>query len=416
MPNKRTTQAHDRRLVVSALLTVGFFCLVSGEAFTQEPHTISPRLFGFGVAGGQIRYPEPRENYLVRDRAGNEVVARLHVEVATQRIFLMPDGSLQERAFAQTKPTTRRFVTLHETALAERLEKQFPSFRVHPSHRHIFVFNTSPLFAATTRRVLESMMSGVGTYAKAQRIPTREPPAPLVVIMFRTEKEFQNYKRVPAGVVAYYDPISNHVVLYEESKLMRSRPDLGIQQSLSTIAHEGAHQILHNIGVQQRLSRWPLWLSEGMAEFFAPTQLGRRLTWSGAGKVNNMRMFEIESYLRKQRQATDGRVIKETVGATNLTSTGYAFAWSLVHHLSKNERSRFHQMVRKMSELRPLESVHAFPPNAAICQENLQIFKQYFPKGLDKLEQEMIDHLKKQPYRNPFPNANPALVRPVLIN
>ncbi|MEO2010040.1 MAG: DUF1570 domain-containing protein, partial [Pirellulaceae bacterium] len=100
----------------------------------------------------------------------------------------------------------------------------------------------------------------------------------------------------------------------------------------------------------------------------------------------------------------------------NLTSTGYAFAWSLVHHLSKNERSRFHQMVRKMSELRPLESVHAFPPNAAICQENLQIFKQYFPKGLDKLEQEMIDHLKKQPYRNPFPNANPALVRPVLIN
>jgi hypothetical protein len=377
---------------------------------------ISPRTFGFEGSAGGVRYPNPRENYIVRDGAGNEIVAKLHVEVDSRRIVLMPDGSLQERLFGETMPTDRRFISINKKALATRLAAKFPDFRIDPSHRHVFVSNTSPAFAETTQRVLESMMKGVSTYAKAQRITTREPPAPLVVIMFRTEAEFQAYRRVPRGVVAYYDPITNHVVLYEESQLMRVRPQLGIQQSLSTISHEGAHQILHNIGVQQRLSRWPLWLSEGMAEYFAPTELGRRLTWSGAGKLNNMRMYEIENFLRKQPGLTDGKVVRETVGAANLTSTGYAFAWSLVHHLAKNDRSKFHQMVRRTSKLQPLESVHAFPSRSAFCPENVTVFEEYFPDGLDKIEQQMVDHLKKQPYRNPFPKAAPGMLSPVFIH
>jgi hypothetical protein len=129
-----------------------------------------------------------------------------------------------------------------------------------------------------------------------------------------------------------------------------------------------------------------------------------------------MRMFEIESYLRQQRRATDGKVIRETVGAANLTSTGYAFSWSLVHHLAKNERSKFHQMVRRISKLRPLESVHSFPSRSAFCPENVAIFEEYFPDGLDNVEQKMVDHLRKQPYRNPFPQAKPGMLRPVFIH
>ena len=86
--------------------------------------------------------------------------------------------------------------------------------------------------------------------------------------------------------------------MYEQSKLAEVRPDLAVQQAISTIAHEGVHQILHNIGVQQRLSVWPMWLSEGLAEFFAPTTIGARLKWKGAGQVNDLRMFELEQYLK----------------------------------------------------------------------------------------------------------------------
>ena len=96
-------------------------------------------------------------------------------------------------------------------------------------------------------------------------INTHDPEIPLVVIMFNTEAQFQAYsegQRVPHGAVAYYNMVNNHIVLHEESRLFASSPELARGQLLSTIAHEGAHQILHNIGVQQRLSMWPMWLTE----------------------------------------------------------------------------------------------------------------------------------------------------------
>ena len=51
-----------------------------------------------------------------------------------------------------------------------------------------------------------------------------------------------------------------------------------------TVAHEGAHQILANIGVQPRLSDWPLWLIEGFAEYCAtPTRTKKGMAWDQAG-------------------------------------------------------------------------------------------------------------------------------------
>ena len=46
------------------------------------------------------------------------------------------------------------------------------------------------------------------------------------------------------GVVAYYDVLTNRVVICEESELWKVKPELAMRQAISTIAHEGAHQIL----------------------------------------------------------------------------------------------------------------------------------------------------------------------------
>ena len=77
-------------------------------------------------------------------------------------------------------------------------------------------------------------------------------------------------------------------------------PDLAVKQSISTIAHEGVHQVLHNIGVQQRLSRWPMWISEGLPEYFAPTQVDERIRWKGVGLVNDLRLHSLVEYLRER--------------------------------------------------------------------------------------------------------------------
>ena len=62
------------------------------------------------------------------------------------------------------------------------------------------------------------------------------------------------------------DP-QNRIFLYETSTRDESAPEVAALRKPQTVAHEGTHQILQNIGVQPRLADWPLWLVEGLAEY-----------------------------------------------------------------------------------------------------------------------------------------------------
>jgi hypothetical protein len=220
--------------------------------------------------------------------------------------------------------------------------------------------------------------------------------------MFGTRKQFDSYRKMPKEVMAYYHVLTNQVVMCEESPLWQSNRQLALQQSISTIAHEGAHQILHNIGVQQRLSQWPMWLSEGLAEYYAPTTFGKNLRWKGAGHVNDMRMFELETYLRQRTSdAANGQLVEHTIAAARLTSTGYASAWSLTHFLARTQRERFHNYVRAMSKMGPLECCgEAVAPG--IVPQNLAQFREFFADDMPAQEERLIKYLKSLPYHNPF--------------
>jgi hypothetical protein len=237
---------------------------------------------------------------------------------------------------------------------------------------------------------------------QTQKLDAQPPELPLVVIVFRTEAEFQRFRPMPADVLAYYDVVSNRIVMYEESRLWQIKPELAIQQAIATIAHEGAHQILHNIGVQQRLSQWPMWLNEGLAEFFAPTTTDRQMKWKGVGQVNDLRMFELEQYIKgRSVEDADGQLVAQTIGAAKLTSTGYAAAWALTQYLAKYQREEFHRFLRETSPLRPLESNgHVVPPG--VIPENVRRFKDRFGGDLAEIERRLLLHLRRQPYVDPF--------------
>ena len=144
-------------------------------------------------------------------------------------------------------PTSPRDVAIDKLA----------QFKTLTTRHYVFLYDTSEEFALATSRVLEQMLPGVTGYARLQGVDVQLPEIPLVVIMFRNDDEFQQYRRMPAGIIAYYNTLTNHIVLYEESKLAGIQKELARQQTINTIAHEGVHQILHNIGFQRRLSAWP---------------------------------------------------------------------------------------------------------------------------------------------------------------
>jgi hypothetical protein len=384
-----------------AALVVG---AVAGQVAQAEAPAVSidPRPFGIDLAPGPVR---PGENQAVTT-AGAEgeppVVAKLHVRVGDGAVALLPDGQLVARKAGEFTPTDRPFASITQEALSARLAAEFSGFKIKQTNHYLYVYTTSEEFQLGTSRILESMFAGLKTFAAAQKLPTHEPAMPLVVVMFKTDEEFQKYRRMPDGIVAYYHILSNRVFLYEQSRLAEVRPDLAIQQSISTIAHEGAHQILHNIGVQQRLSFWPMWLGEGLAEYLAPTSTGARLKWKGPGEVNDLRMFELEQYLKSDAAAKpDGSMIEQTVLAGRLTSTGYATAWALTHYLAKNRRAEFGELLRECSKLGPLEgAIEVTPPG--IVRGNHEQFVRIFGDNLTEMETRLILHLKKQPYTDPF--------------
>jgi len=370
----------------------------------EAARSVDPREFGLDLAAGPLA-PGNRQAVTTADDDGKLVVGRIHVRVGNAAAILLPDGELVGRREGQFTPTDRKFEPLDKDAMAKRLAVEFPGFKTKSSNHYVYVYDSSEEFQFGAGRILETMLPGVKGWAESCKIDVHPPRLPLVVVMFKNEAEFRRYRRMPAGVVAYYDPVSNRVFMYEQSRLSQVRPDLALGQAISTIAHEGVHQILHNIGVQQRLSVWPMWLSEGLAEFFAPTTVNNKLNWKGPGKVNDLRMFELEQYVRGRSAAEpSGELVEHTVLAGRLTSTGYASAWALVHYLAKFKRAELLALVREASQMGPLSGAVEIN-SLGVVRANRDAFVKHLGDDFKEMEVKLVAHLKKLPYMDPFIDA-----------
>ncbi|MGB7347680.1 MAG: DUF1570 domain-containing protein [Pirellulaceae bacterium] len=363
---------------------------------------------GLRLTPGEIKYASG-ETILVRDDDGEDVVGRLHVTVGETQMVLMPDGLLRTFPVSQTRLTTKKFVPLSISQVEEKLlsDPKLSGFKTKRSRHYLYVYNTSEIYIDSTRTILESMYPAVRKYFSRSGIDTCEPEFPLVIIAFATDDQFQEYRRMPQGVVAYYDGINNFVMLYEKSELSQHAPEIAVKSAISTIAHEGAHQILHNIGVQQRLSRWPMWLSEGIAEFYAPTSVQKGVRWSGIGSTNQLRMMEIDREWKANKPLGSGDTIQQISAADELSSRDYAYCWSLIHMLSKRHQKQLFACIRQCSELRPLDGTEL---GSAEAPSSTEVFTKHFGQDFPALESELHKHLSSLNYVDPLTTQTHYLV------
>ena len=382
-----------------------FLALLVGatSAHAQLPTPqADPGDFGLLVpSSGPVRQGENRRA-LVKTATG-EVVALVHVDVGDRRMVIMPSGRLQSVPMSDTKPTQKPFVPLTKKELAQQLKRgPLKDFTARDTGHYLYLYDSSKEFYTATKTILETMYPHVVAYFKRQKFRVAEPPTPLVVIIFHTEQDFQKYHAMPPGVVAYYSAVSNYIVMYEQSKLVELAPDLAAKQSIATIAHEGIHQILHNIGVQKRLSRWPMWISEGLPEYFAPTTVNEGMRWKGVGKPNDLRMYELEQVL-KGGETNLAELAEQTVGANQLSSTGYATSWALTHYLARMKSGPFHTYLREVSKLEPFADGDLGAEQSGSAG-NRALFAKHFGSDYDKLAKGLMKHLKKQDYADPILN------------
>ena len=364
---------------------------------------LSPESFGFKIPTA-LPVPSPFENVAIKDAEGDTVIAKVHAKIGDNYLVLLPNGKIVSKLASEVSETDKKFRPARHADIASEL-RQGPlrQFRVKTTKHYVFIYNTTDGFAEVAQKVLESMRRGVTKSArKALDLEIHPPQVPLVVLMFHTEAEFRAHSQdaqVPRGAFAYYNIINNHIVLHEESGFASTRIELARQELISTIAHEGAHQILHNIGVQQRLSLWPMWLGEGLAEYFAPTTLTSDMKWKGAGEINDLRMFDLEIYLQvKAVGGFSGDTITRAVGARSLDSTGYAISWAICLFLADAHKDKFVEYIELMSQLGPLRGMTARQDQVP---ENLADFQRFFAEDTGLFEQQMVDYLVQQDYFSP---------------
>jgi hypothetical protein len=392
--------------LAASLLALGFVIAAARPCWAQGAR---PRA---GRADSELLIPDSGplrrgqgQRVVVKDRSGAERIGLLHAEVGDRRLIILPDGRLESVPSASAPVTDKAFVPATKDEIAAGLkDKGFHDFKVRATARYVYVYNTSEEFRTSASRILETMYPAVLAYFKRLKLPVHHPEMPLVAIMFRTEEEFQKYDPVPDSIAAYYNTVTNQIVMYEQSDLVNVAPELAIKQSIGVIAHEGIHQILHNIGVQQRLSRWPIWLAEGLAEYFAPTEVGRRMRWKGVGRPHDLRMFELNRVMQQGEDA-QGEIVEQVVAAERLSSSGYAAAWSLVHYLASRQRDKFHAYLRDVAQLGPLE-----PRGRGGDRELENLFARHFGTNYAAMEKELVGHLRSLPYVDPIANQTHYVV------
>lgn len=358
----------------------------------------------------------------VRTESGKTVIARLHGEDNQGHIsVILPDGQIRiASASAPSSPEPFRAATADEVQ-SELSEGPYAGFRVIRTKHYVVFSKASPRFTDASARLLDDLYTKLLEVLGKFGVPTHKAEFPLVAVIYATEKDFRANKKVARDVQACYEIFSNQIFLYESNE--NDGPEVAALRRPQTVAHEGTHQILANIGVQPRLSEWPMWLVEGLAEYCSPpvtqkTKKGRRevITWTGLGYVNPFHMATIKDLdepLPPEFEAGNapkiGRqpgtpLVEYIVTKEDLTPTDYALAWAVTHYLAMKRTPEFVEFLKDMGQMRPLEK--------RTPKDHLAEFRRAFGNDLVKLDKSIDNYLSNLPYK-PLPFFSVVFEQPV---
>lgn len=352
--------------------------------------------------------PAPR-NLLIRDDDGRARVARLYHQ-GERPIVLLPDGRLgwpSGLTFCDDP-----FQVEPADDLAARLTHgsgPFGGFATYRTAHYTVLYEGSRRFAEASGNLLESLYDGLLGKLAAKGLEVRDAEFPLVAVIYRDEERFRATSEMPPDVLAYYHVLSNRIYLYETSEQAQAAPDVAARKRPQTVAHEGTHQILMNVGVHPRLAHWPPWVVEGLAEYFAPTLTTRDGDWGGANRINPFHLATIRDLndplaIQLQQRGLmpprlgrdpDTPLVEYLVTRAELTPTDYALAWALTYYLANK---RFDDLVAYLKDLGRRAPLEPSPPERELAE-----FRRHFGDDLAKLDRAFQKYLASLRHVEPIP-------------
>jgi tetratricopeptide (TPR) repeat protein len=231
--------------------------------------------------------------------------------------------------------------------------------------------------AGELRRVateIERFRLALGAFAPAMRL---DSPLPTTVVVFSDDRAFTPFKPRERGrpmpfIAGYFSPLP------EEHRIVMS--GTGRREfTFHVIFHEYTHLL-----VDQNVRRLPLWLHEGLAEFYSTfsgseqdgrTIIGRPIEWRVATLASSTPL----PLAKLTSPAALGELLRDPVA----TDRFYATAWALTHYL----------MVGEGGALRP--KLLAFLKACESGQDAGVAFKGVFGEDLTPLDKRVEAHVMK---------------------
>jgi hypothetical protein len=222
--------------------------------------------------------------------------------------------------FLKKKNDERKFIPITQSKMAEKLRKEFPEFDLLTTTNYIILYQTSRAYADWNAKLLENLYHSFYNFWKKRGANLYKPEFPLVAIIYSDKKTFRLHAADYFSdqdhfqmVAAFYSPKTNYIFVPDLTNTVSTKQTISrratreqigeflkqprIKYNISTIIHEGVHQISYNVGIIPRYTSIPSWFSEGLATIHeVPTQ-ETKLGWESKIKLNDWRIKELHKYL-----------------------------------------------------------------------------------------------------------------------
>ena len=402
------------RIIAAAIVLTGASLSVQTPAPSPNATQIRPQLpQGVRPCAGH------GERLSIRSASGDPQIAKLYCSLDPFAMVMQPAGDLKVIELSKAKPTTDPFVPATQEQIIEKLKASgFSKYKFQQGTYYLYAYDCSDAFFAHAQSILESMLPGVVGSLKSWGMTVSRPEVPLVVIIVSSRAAYDAIHPMPKEVIAYYNMISNQIVMYEDQEMWDAAPEFAAKQASYVIAHEGVHQLLSNIGIQKRLSNWPPWICEGIAEYYCPLKVNssivrkgnselpaRTLKWNKAGMVNDLRMWSL-----LKLPSSNGKVLESLVSAPAINANGYALAWGLVHYLATKKPEKFRAYLTDLSKYEPLD-----PATRPLTGRPDPLFVKHFGSDFAALEKEIEQYLTSKSmqadYLDPIENQTHYIVK-----
>ena len=294
-------------------------------------------------------------------------------------------------------------------AMGRRLLAELPDgFRIHVAGDFVIAYDTERAYARWIGGLYQRLRRGFEKYWQRKRFKLDKPKFPLPVIIFSSKQAYDRYLAaelgsVPGDMVAYYNLLTNRVVMYD---LTRGRRAPGAEPGnerrigevlsdpraipmVATVIHEGTHQLIFNTGMQTRFADTPLWLNEGLAMYFETPDLSNSRGWRAIGKINPLRMTRFRNGLSGRPADSLQRMIAsdDRFRQPGQILDAYAEAWAFNYFLLNRHAKEYVAYLKHMAE-KP-RSQYDDP------ETRVSDFRHFFESDLDQLEKEFVEFMRR---------------------